>query len=421
MINWPAGMIQYISTLDLSNRIQFSKRMQKAMIDELEWKQWMEDEGLDFRKIRWLIEHNADEIPKCPICGKIVHFECGKTYCSTQCMTKSSIVKEKRKQTNIERFGVPVPYKNEEIKQKGMQTCIERYGVDNVGKSKIIQEKMKNKVRERYGVDYPMQSEEVKEKSRQSNIERLGVPYPMQSAKVREKSKETMLRKYGCEYAMQSKIVQEKIRLTCLKHWGVSHPMKCREGQALLAKSMRKNYGASFWCQSKIAGEYTRKKYLKEKLESLESHYLEMITPQSKWIKEGKALYRCKRCGTTFESRTSRSALVEYCPHCLKAGCSRKELDVLHFVQSIYKGTVIQHDRKILEGKELDIYLPDIGFAIEFNGDYWHSMHPDGYHEGKTEMCRQKGIQLMHLWEHDWDQERERMKQDIVNMINVHY
>lgn len=332
-------------------------------------------------------------------------------------MTKSSAVIEKRKQTCLERYGEIAPYKNEEIKQKGMQTCIERYGVDNIRKSKEFKEKIRQTVRERYGVDYPMQSEAVKEKSRQSNIERLGVPYLMQSEKVREKSKEIMLRKYGCEYAMQSRMIREKSRLSSLKHWGVSHPMKSIEGQALLAKSMKRNYGASFWCQSKIAGEYTRKKYLKEKLQSLESHHLEMITPQSKWIKEGKALYRCKRCGTTFESRTSRSALVEYCPHCLKAGCSRKELDVLHFVQSVYKGTVIQHDREVLNGKELDIYLPEIGFAIEFNGDYWHSRLSDEYHESKTEMCRQKGIRLMHLWEHDWDQERERMKQDIVDKI----
>lgn len=33
----------------------------------------------------------------------------------------------------------------------------------------------------------------------------------------------------------------------------------------------------------------------------------------------------------------------------------------------------IEHDREILDGKEIDIYLPDYKFGIECHGNYWHS------------------------------------------------
>ena len=46
---------------------------------------------------------------------------------------------------------------------------------------------------------------------------------------------------------------------------------------------------------------------------------------------------------------------------------------------------VVQRDRTVLNGKELDIYIPDKKIAIEFNGDYWHSSILKGvkYHQNK--------------------------------------
>jgi len=42
------------------------------------------------------------------------------------------------------------------------------------------------------------------------------------------------------------------------------------------------------------------------------------------------------------------------------------------FISTI-SDNVIYNSRKILNGKELDAYLPNNGLAIEFNGLYWHS------------------------------------------------
>lgn len=55
------------------------------------------------------------------------------------------------------------------------------------------------------------------------------------------------------------------------------------------------------------------------------------------------------------------------------AGTSNLEIELQSFIESIYKGPIIKNDRKVLDGKELDVYLPEKNLAIEFNGLYWHS------------------------------------------------
>lgn len=70
----------------------------------------------------------------------------------------------------------------------------------------------------------------------------------------------------------------------------------------------------------------------------------------------------------------------------------------------------IQHNRDIIDGKELDFFLPEYNIAIECNGMYWHSIFKKdkAYHKEKYELCKEKGITLLQFWEYD-----------IINSINV--
>ena len=64
----------------------------------------------------------------------------------------------------------------------------------------------------------------------------------------------------------------------------------------------------------------------------------------------------------------------------------------------------ILHNRQIIQGQELDIYIPEKKLAIEFNGDYWHSsIYKDKkYHQNKTIACAKQGIRLLHIFEYEW-------------------
>ena len=70
----------------------------------------------------------------------------------------------------------------------------------------------------------------------------------------------------------------------------------------------------------------------------------------------------------------------------------------------------VLHDRLILQGKELDIYIPEKKIAIEYNGVYWHSNSTNKdkmYHYNKWKKCHEKEIQLITIWEDDWRDKRD--------------
>jgi len=71
-------------------------------------------------------------------------------------------------------------------------------------------------------------------------------------------------------------------------------------------------------------------------------------------------------------------------------------------------------NRKVLENNyELDIWIPELLLAFEYNGMLWHSIdngHGDGYHLKKTVQCEKKGIRLVHIWEDEWLHFPERTK-----------
>ena len=103
--------------------------------------------------------------------------------------------------------------------------------------------------------------------------------------------------------------------------------------------------------------------------------------------------------------------------------------EVAKFIESLgidTKDIKIDKYPKEMNNQQLDIYIPKYNFAIEFNGNYWHANlgkslrepKPVSYHKDKTELARKAGINLMHIWEYDWNDE---IKQEIVkSQIKYH-
>lgn len=71
---------------------------------------------------------------------------------------------------------------------------------------------------------------------------------------------------------------------------------------------------------------------------------------------------------------------------------------------------------------ELDLWYPEKKIAIEYNGDYWHSIkfpQNSGLHLAKMAMCNNKGIQLINIFERDWHAARSKklIKLHLTRMI----
>lgn len=99
---------------------------------------------------------------------------------------------------------------------------------------------------------------------------------------------------------------------------------------------------------------------------------------------------------------------------------SGTEQEIHNFIQENYNGEITFNDKKILSGKEIDIYLPDLKLAIEFNGTYYHSdlfKRDKNCHLKKTKECLKQNIQLIHVWDVDWLRQNEKIKSILLNRI----
>jgi hypothetical protein len=85
----------------------------------------------------------------------------------------------------------------------------------------------------------------------------------------------------------------------------------------------------------------------------------------------------------------------------LKPMQSHYETEIADYIG---KDLCILNDRTILDGKEIDIYIPSKKIGIEFNGTYWHSTEVKldrNYHLEKSKLAEQKGVRLIHIYEYE--------------------
>lgn len=110
-----------------------------------------------------------------------------------------------------------------------------------------------------------------------------------------------------------------------------------------------------------------------------------------------------------------------------KAKVSISEKSLVKYIKSIYSGKILLNNYNIISPKELDIYIPDLNIAIEFNGLYWHSdkfivanhnMTSYDYHYHKWNLCRDKGIQLLFVWEDDWEDDKKVIKKSLLDVLD---
>ena len=86
---------------------------------------------------------------------------------------------------------------------------------------------------------------------------------------------------------------------------------------------------------------------------------------------------------------------------------------------------IIENDRTIIKNPstghylELDIWLPSIRCAIEYNGTYWHSNDSTKTRDLIKEYeCKKSNIHLLVLHEDNWKSYQNESKAIIMEFIN---
>ena len=108
------------------------------------------------------------------------------------------------------------------------------------------------------------------------------------------------------------------------------------------------------------------------------------------------------------------------CPSCAVRH-SNAELEIVEMLNTLGVKN-IHGDRSLINPYELDIYLPEHKLAIEYNGLRWHTEEfgkDKHYHQNKTQMCKDKGVRLIHIWEDEWLNNKQ-MQLDFIKNITGH-
>lgn len=93
---------------------------------------------------------------------------------------------------------------------------------------------------------------------------------------------------------------------------------------------------------------------------------------------------------------------IETCTNLIPIDGHNKNTTLEIFIQNILNKHHIKYEtnnRKILNGKEIDIYIPERNLAIECNGILWHSDKDPKYHYQKWKDCKDQNIILLTFWE----------------------
>lgn len=98
---------------------------------------------------------------------------------------------------------------------------------------------------------------------------------------------------------------------------------------------------------------------------------------------------------------------------------SKAEKEIKEFIQSF--GLECDADRKVLNGKEIDIFIPSLKIGFEYDGLIYHSEFGGGksmsYHLDKTKTAEAKGVKLYHIFEDEYEHHKDIVLNKIQHII----
>ena len=339
---------------------------------------------ITFKEKVYLTLHNLNKVPICAnkSCNKKVKFKNSNIgyllYCSNKCVSSDPNIKSIKESKSLLKFGTKTPAESADIKNKIISTNQEKYGANSAMCLIEIQNKSKETLLKNWGVDNPNKSSEILKKR-------------IDSFKIGS--------------------YKETYRKTSIEKYGVNHPWMNKEvhNKSIISSNLSKNQSLKTSILKKLPKEY--------QLVSIDyDKYKRNI------------IINCSICENNFEINREDFQIryknkTTICKNCNPIGSSQSgtEMELYKFIRNNYNGEIILNSKSLIHPKEIDIYLPDLRLAFEFNGLYWHSESQKGkhYHYDKTKLCNQVGISLTHIWEDDWVYKNDIIKSIILNKIGI--
>jgi len=204
---------------------------------------------------------------------------------------------------------------------------------------------------------------------------------------------------------LSNPISVEKTKNTNIQRYGSKYPLQSQEIRDIIKNNNKKKYGKEFVHQT-----------IKSKINYYGEEIYRLLNDK-KWLLkqyETKDTYEIAK-----EMNIGHTTVIRYMEHHnirrdKHYYVSKGEKEVRDYINSIYNGKMVLNNKTVIYPYEIDIFLPDLNIAIEYNGDYFHKegeMKPVGYHQMKTALCESHNIKLIHIWEKDWKNNNSTIKE----------
>lgn len=344
---------------------------------------------------RWIDVESCYKIKGCKISyhGKFVKPEkieiscdkCGKIFFKNYLRRNISLCRScAKKQTNLEKYGVE-NYNNHE---KAKQTNLKRYGSTSALHG-INQQKIDEIKKQKYGTSNNFS------KIKQTNLKKYGVEYITQSEIMKSSSQKTKLEKYGYKNYTN----REKAKQTILEKYGKENIFATQE---LIEKKRKKIFFKLYY--SKIFNSLITPLFSEEQYK--------LSTTKYKW--------KCNKCGTKFEDYILYGR-VPRCPICFPklSGESLLKNEFNEWIKSLNVNVIENYD---IKSTIVDFFIPQFNIAIDFVSVYWSSELNSLNRNlllNKTNLCKEKNIFLIHIFEDEWLTKKEIVKSIIKSKLNI--
>ena len=112
-----------------------------------------------------------------------------------------------------------------------------------------------------------------------------------------------------------------------------------------------------------------------------------------------KVWWKCPDCGHEWKTSIANVSGGTGCPQC--AGgykTSESEHIIFYYIKKAFDDVEISFHADWLKKKEIDIYIPSLGLAIEYDGDFWHKSKMNTDFE-KSILIKQNGNKIVRFRE----------------------
>ena len=240
--------------------------------------------------------------------------------------------------------------------------------------------------------------------------------HPMKQALTRERQGETMFKRYGHSHALQSKELLEKSKETKRMLYGDPFFNNQEKGES----TKLEKYGSCYY----NGHEKRTKKAIDKKVYEWE-HIRILDYDYSIAIRDQVFTLQCTECETVWKGGLDNNykPTCKFCsPNYQYTKVSKGHQEIIDFLNSILPlNSFTVNDRSILNGDELDIFIPGHNLAIEFNGIFFHSnlFKDKNYHLKKTSRCLARGIALIHIFDSLWWSDKDLIKSMLAAKLGI--